>query len=440
MMNKSTRIRYLDNLLFLFYQSLAVSALCAFRAVSSILIGAILVVSIIQNKNYQDVWFNRMLKDPFVITCGLFFLLQLIPLAYTDNFYESWKHVQVKSALLFIPLSCYSCACIHKRNFHSLMIVYIYTLAILLTWCLGVGCYKFFFHHAGTSVFFYHDLVSNLGHHAVQFSIFVFAGLIYLLHLTHINWYLKNKTVHFSLIGYLIIGIVLLSSKLVILFTLGYLIHYLYKLIKNKTIARSAVAIALITGIVCSSILLFTQNPISRRFNDVMHGNIAVVKQPSFQTRDYFNGVQFRLLQWRFVKEILNEHKAWLFGVTPAAAQPLLNQKYMATHMYTGGRPGGTDHGYLNYNTHNQFLESLLQTGIIGLLCFIAICAQLWIMAITWQGEYTNRLMRALMLLLFAYSFCDSVFETQYGLILFLYMPLLFNKGQAGKYPAKPEE
>lgn len=440
MMDKNTRIRHINNLLFLFYQVFMVGTLCAFRAVSSIMIGLILVASIIQNKNYQDVWLNRMLKHPFVITCGLFFLLQVIPLVYTDNFYESWKHVQVKSALLFIPLCFYSCACIHKINFHSLMIVYIYTLAALLTWCIGVGCYKFFFHHASTSVLFYHDLVSNLGHHAVQFSIFVFAGLIYLLHLTHINWHLKNKAVHYSLIAYLIIGIVLLSSKLVIIFTLGYLLHYLYTLLKNKTIARSAVAIALVVGLICSSVLLFTQNPISRRFNDVMHGNIAIVQQSSFQTRDYFNGVQFRLLQWRFVKEILNEHKAWLFGVTPAAAQPLLNQKYMATHMYTGGQPGQSDHGYLDYNTHNQFLESLLQTGIIGLLCFIAICVQMWIMAITWQFDYTNRLLRTLLLLLFAYTFCDSVFETQYGLILFLFMPLLFHTGQAGKYPAKPEE
>jgi len=440
MMDKHTQIRHINNLLFLFYQIFVVGTLCAFRAVSSIMIGLILVVSIIQNKNLQGVWLNRRLKHPFVITCGLFFLLQLIPLAYTSNLYEGWKHVQVKSALLFIPFCFYSCPCINKINFHSLMIVYIYTLAALLTWCLGVGCYKFFFHHTTTSVFFYHELVSDLGHHAVQFSIFVFAGLIYLLHLNHIKRYLKNKAVHFSLITYLLTGIVLLSSKLVIIFTLGYLIYHLYTLLQKKTIARSAIAIALIAGIVCSSALLLTQNPISRRFKDVMHGNIAVVQQTSFHTRDYFNGVQFRLLQWRFVKEILNEHKAWLFGVTPAAAQPLLNQKYMATHMYTGGRPGGSDHGYLNYNTHNQFLESLLQTGIVGLLCFIAICVQLVIMAMTRQFDYTNRLLRALILLLFAYTFSDSVFETQYGLILFLFMPLLFHTGQAGKYPTKPEE
>ncbi|WP_143774045.1 O-antigen ligase family protein [Niastella vici] len=440
MMDKYTQIRHINNLLFLFYQVFVVGTLCAFRAVSSIMIGLILVTSIIQNKNLQGVWLNRQLKHPFVITCGLFFLLQLIPLAYTNNFFEGWKHVQVKSALLFIPLCFYSCACINKVNFHSLMIVYIYTLAALLIWSLGVGCNKYFFHHATTSVFFYHELVSNLGHHAVQFSIFVFAGLIYLLHLNHIKRYLKNKTVHFSLIAWLIIGIVLLSSKLVIIFTLGYLIYHLYTSLQKKTIARSVVAIALIAGIICSSAILLTQNPISRRFNDVLHGNIAVVQQPSFNTRDYFNGVQFRLLQWRFVKEILTEHKAWLFGVTPAAAQPLLNQKYMATHMYTGGRPGGSDRGYLDYNTHNQFLESLLQTGIVGLLCFIAICVQLVIMAMTRQFDYTNRLLRALLLLLFAYTFSDAVFETQYGLILFLFMPLLFYTGQAGKYPAKPEE
>jgi O-antigen ligase len=435
MTHKITRVW---NLLYLFYVIFTVSALCAFRAVSSIMIGLILVVAFIQNKQLQGVWLNHNLRSRYFIACSIFFLLQVIPLAYTGNFYEGWKHVQVKSALLFIPLCFYSCACIHKVNFHSLMIVYIYTLAALLTWCLGVSCYKYLFLHATTSVFFYHELVSNLGHHAVQFSIFVFAGLIYLLNLATRHWYIENKMIHFLLTGYFIVGIFLLASKLVIIFTLCYLAYYLYTLLKKKTIARSAIAIALIAGMVSSSALLLTQNPVSRRFQDMLHGNMAVVQQPTFGPGYYFNGVQFRLLQWRFVKEILQEHKAWLFGVTPAAAQPLLNQKYQATHMYTGV-PGSNNHGYLGYNTHNQFLEALLQTGIVGLVCFLVICFEMIIMAITWQGDYTNRLLRTLVVLLFAYSFCDSVFETQYGLILFLFMPLLFQRGQAGKYPAKPD-
>jgi O-antigen ligase len=419
-------------LLSLLYLVFLVSVAGAFRAVSSISIGLIIAVSLIRNKKLTGAWFNWNLRNPFFLTCSLFFLLQLIALAYTDNFYEGWKHVQVKSALLFIPLCFYSCGFINKVNFHALMIAFIYMLAAFLTWCLGVSCFKYLFHQAPVTVFFYHQLVSDLGHHAVQFSILAFTGLLYLLHLTTRNTFLVNRPFHFFITAYFITGILLLSSKLVIIFTLAYLTFYLVTRLQKKFNARLAAIIAITVAILCTSGILFTQNPVSRRFNDILHGNIAVIQQPTFNRANYFNGVQFRLLQWRFVKEILHENKAWVFGVTPAAAQPLLNQKYISTHMYTG-TPGSADHGYLNYNAHNQFLESLLQTGIVGLFCYFMICFQMvWTAVVT---RRQNRLLLPLVLLLLAYSCCDSVFETQYGLVLFLFLPLFLYVGESGSYP-----
>ncbi len=41
--------------------------------------------------------------------------------------------------------------------------------------------------------------------------------------------------------------------------------------------------------------------------------------------------------------------------------------------MYTGTVARG-DKGFIGYNTHDQFLESLLETGLIGSLLFLLIC------------------------------------------------------------------
>jgi O-antigen ligase len=131
--------------------------------------------------------------------------------------------------------------------------------------------------------------------------------------------------------------------------------------------------------------------------------------------------VQFRLLQWRFVKEIIQENNAWLLGVSPADAQTYLNRKYVSTNMYTGG-PGSASHGFLGYNTHNQFLEAFLQTGIIGLGCFLLSCFEMVRMAV----QQKNPALSALVALLIAYSFSEAVLETQYGLIIFIFFPLFF--------------
>ena len=420
----------INNLLYFFYLAFMVSVVGGFRAISSITIGLILLTGFIKNKLDTGGWFNAGLRNRHLLFCSLFFLLQLLYLPFASNFHEGWKHVQVKSALLFIPLCFYCCPFINRHRFKSLMNVYVFTMAIVLTWCLGVAFKQYYFHHAPVYVFFYHQLVRDLDHHAVQFSILVFAALIYLLQSARQGSYLLNRSIHFLLTAYFIGGIFLLSSKLVIIFLLLYLAVYGFNLLQQKFSTRRAVAIVIMAVALCSSSFLFTQNPVSGRFSDVMHGDVRVITQTSFTPNDYFNGIQFRLLQWRFVKEILQENGAWLLGVSPARAQQLLNQKYISTHMYTGsGRHGGDTHGYLGYNTHNQFLESLLQTGIIGLLCFIGICVEMVEMAI----RQKNNQLTALVVLLLAYTFSDAVLETQYGLVLFLFLPLFFFYGQKDK-------
>lgn len=411
----------INSLLYLFYLGFLVSVVGAFRAISSIAIGLILLTTFLKNKKDTGSWLNSHVRNRYMAACSVFFLLQLIPLIYTSNFIESWKHVQVKSALLFIPLCLYGGRYINKHRFHTLMTAYVYILAIMLTWCLGIALINYNFHHATTTVFFYHQLVLDLGHNAVLFSILVFAGLIYLLQTVVQGRYLVNRTIHFLLAAYCIGGILLLSSKLVIIFMVSCLVYYLFILLQKNLATRWTITVVAVTAMLFTGSILLTQNPISRRFNDILHGNIAVIQQPSFGPGYYFNGVQFRLLQWRFVKEIMQENKAWLFGVTPARAQTLLNQKYLSTHMYAG-KPGSADHGFIGYNTHNQFLEALLQTGLIGLICFMVICFEMVRMAV----QQKSRLLSALVILLLAYSFSESVLETQYGLVIFIFFPLFF--------------
>jgi len=127
------------------------------------------------------------------------------------------------------------------------------------------------------------------------------------------------------------------------------------------------------------------------------------------------------MLQWRFVPQILNEKNAWLTGVSVGDAQPLLDQKYISANMYIG-EPAKDDKGFIGYNTHNEFLESLLQTGIPGLLAFMLIICSLIKMA--WKRKKAE--LSFVTLLLLIYSFSESVFETQYSLLIFIFFPLFF--------------
>ena len=223
--------------------------------------------------------------------------------------------------------------------------------------------------------------------------------------------------------GFLTGCLLLLSSKLVIVFLAGYLLLYLFQNTKKNTISRYPVITMATAGLLLTALVVGSPNPVNRRFQDLLHGNTALIQQPSFNPANYFNGLQFRLLQWRFTAEIIQEHHAWLSGVSPGDAQKILDQKYMATHMYTG--PPGR--GYLGFNTHNQFLESMLQTGLPGLLSFMAICVAMLAMAF----RQRSRSFSALVALLIAYAFTESVLETQYGIMIFTCLPLLFYYGSS---------
>jgi O-antigen ligase len=145
------------------------------------------------------------------------------------------------------------------------------------------------------------------------------------------------------------------------------------------------------------------------------------IEREKFNPGDYFNGLQFRLLQWEFVPGILNDHKAWPLGVSPGDAQNYLNQRYISKNMYVGTVERG-DKGFIGYNTHNQFLESLLETGLVGGLVFLLICWSL--VRMIWERKSAG--LSFITILLLIYSFSESVFETQYSIFIFLFFPLFF--------------
>jgi len=164
-----------------------------------------------------------------------------------------------------------------------------------------------------------------------------------------------------------------------------------------------------------------TNNPMSSRFRDIVNTDFSVLEKDKFDPGNYFNGLQFRLLQWKFVPQILNEKRAWATGVGVGDAQQMLNDKYVSENMYIGNaqRPGK---GFLGYNTHNEFLQSLLETGIPGLLLYVVVCLSL----IKMMSGKQRAPFIFISILLLAYSFSESVFESQYSSIIFLFFPLFF--------------
>jgi len=420
--------RILNTFIHILYLVFFSSLIFSFRAVTSISITAILVSGIFLTRSAFSAVFQKKTRHLFLAGCFLFFLLQVISLLYTNDMQQGWNNVRIKTGLIITPLAVLVSFYLNADTRKKLFSHYCLILIAATLYCLYVSFFNFRETH-DTSLFFYHALVSPLNQHAIYFSLLVAVALIFLLESIAKKEFLIARPFHIFLIIYLSAFLVLLSSKLVIAFFVFYLVYYFLNLLKKDKINRMAVASMSVLCIIIVTLFFTIRNPVSERFYEIIKGDIKIITQERFDQGDYFNGLQFRLLQWRFVGEILTENKRWLIGVSPGDAQTVLNYKYISKNMYTGDPVRG-DRGYLIYNTHNQFLETILQNGIIGLSVFLIICFSLVKIAVHKKSRMTS----FIILLLLTWLFTESVFETQYGIIIFTFFPLFVAAGK----PEKP--
>lgn len=392
---------------------------CSFRAITSISIVILFLSALLWNKFFTGNFFEQRPISIFFLAALLFFGLQLAGLFYTHDTSQQWRAILLKTCLILVPLTV-GCDFINYKTRNTLLSSYCIILFAASLYCLG-SVFLSWNRENDPSVFFYFGLVKPLSQHAIQFSILVFIALVHLLESLKKNQFVVTRYLDILMIIFFTVFLFLLSSKLVISFYLFYLFYYATGLIKNRVRKRFVLVLFIIGFIMAGSGVLLTKNSVSERFNEIIHGNMELVTREKFDPGIYFNGLQFRLLQWRFIPEIVTEKKAWLAGVTAGDKQHLLDQKYISKNMYIGWAPRH-DSGFLGYNAHNQFLEALLQSGILGLSCFILLCAGLIKMA--WQKK--NSEMSFVTIIFLLYSFTESVFESQYSILIFLFFPLFF--------------
>jgi O-antigen ligase len=389
------------------------------------------VAGLTKNKLERKPFLHPQVRNLFIVGCVLYFFMQLASMLYTTDTGEGWRHIRIKTGLLIIPLAIACTDYLWEGPRKQLKVYYCLLLGIAALYCLGYAL-EAYWRTGHPSVFYYHELAGALGHHAVFFSILLFSGLVFLLErIVNSDW-MFHRVFHLLLVAFLSVFLFLLSSKLVIIFYFLYVICYLVRLMIAKKTRKTTTILLCVLFVASVSGTMLIRNPVSTRFYEITGGDPGLIKKTRFDPSDYFNGLQFRLIQWRLVKDILAENNAWLTGVGVGDAQEMLDGQYKQKNMYTGVA-GTNDRGYLSYHTHNQFLQACLQTGIPGVLIFVVICFAL----IRWARQKKNWETTTILALLITWSFSDAVFESQYGIVIFTFFPLFLCLGR--QKSRKPE-
>jgi len=200
---------------------------------------------------------------------------------------------------------------------------------------------------------------------------------------------------------------VLLASKLLLVLLLVIFAVYLWR-------ARRAMpgwqSLGLAVGLFLGTVLLAaTNNPVVGRYKDILLKERTADRGPVVHL---FNGLSLRIFIWKAADEIVDERRAWVFGVSAGDSQDLLDEKYYQV---------GMNEGFLGYNFHNEYIETLVSGGIFGFCVFVGAMVLLC-RSVGRRAGLEGWLVLAVILLL---ACTESSLEMQQPAFLSCFFPLL---------------
>jgi O-antigen ligase len=384
-----------------------------------------LLVVLVMLHPQRKLLLKRAFTDPYFLSMLALYLLVVAGLLYTADMRAGWKELTKKAGFAAIPFFFCAIRTLPASDMRRLMTGFSLSLAAVSLICL-VNAVIRYRNGEGSSVFFYHELVALFVHHAIFFSFFLFYCILYWTAEGFQYTARKRRLPLLVLLLFFLVIILLLSSKLVIGISLVYLIGFsLANLFSRRS--KWLLTAFLVFVIVAAVLVAGTRNPVKERFADLIEGNSELFRQERFSPDIYFNGLQFRLLTWRFTAEILNKRHAWLLGVSPGDAQHELNKRYTETGMYIGETDKRRT-GFLNFNCHNLYLQTVLETGLLGLLFLLSAIVLFFVKAVR-RKKITALIFFTAML---AFGFTESVLSSHYTILLFLFFPLLSLSAEKG--------
>ncbi|MFD1161313.1 MULTISPECIES: O-antigen ligase family protein [Hwangdonia] len=240
------------------------------------------------------------------------------------------------------------------------------------------------------------ELTPIIGEHAIYFSLILGIGLLLLFY----NRF-KNRRLNIFLFLMLTIGIVIASSRGVIIAILIVGVLLAYQEIKNKR----KLVIIIVLSISGFAVLAYV-SPIKKRVIEIVNTKYIYPKG------DYYNSFNLRMAIYNCSLSLINESA--IIGFAPADLQQKLNECYKKFDTSAFQKT--------NYNTHNQYLDYILSFGAIGfILILFSFAYFLKIAIVTQNNEYFNFL-----ILMYIAFLTENILVRNTGIVLFVMFNCLF--------------
>ena len=336
----------------------------------------------------------RRLKCQHYLFIG-FYLLYVLGMLYTDNFSAGAFELEKKLSLIIFPIFL-GVFPLTRKQIAILLLCFIGACLSLLLYMLTNAVIKYFI--LDTSVYFFSGRLSQPGGgiHRAYFAMYLLFGIVSSIHLAQTIW--RDYWWAFLLI-ILIFSIIifLLSARMCFIIYIILLFRYLYYFIfVQKKYGLGAVAIV----IFLLSMASIFHNPMMIDKLEQLYKNLD-----KGNTKRTTSSVNLRIMKWKCAWALYTR-QPWI-GVGTGDVSDELVKEYTRINFYWGIKD--------KYNAHNQYLETALALGSVGLLFLIIMFAIPAVMALK-----HNYVLYAEFIFIFAgCCLAESMFNAQKGVVFY---------------------
>jgi len=389
------------------------------QKISTINIGLLLIVSILNFKK-DKLYFKIGIIPPI---CLYFFYC--VSLLYSSELQTDI--VEQKASLLAFPI-IFMLNKNFSENFSSILKYFVLGCLIALIICEFNAFYNsfdfnnlIFDSRIDKSISYYNSIQKEKNlffsfhfsslHQAVYFSIYLLFAIIIIFYKN----IFKNKLVSYGLLLFFILGIfqILNKASLIVLFVV--LILKAYQFVKNKKKAILSIVLLSITAV-----SIFILNPRFKEF----HKNNFIINNTELKVKDYKkiknknpnSNTDFRAMLWVSSVELIKENI--IFGIGAGGSDNRLYEVFAVKRQWYDKNE--------KYHAHNQYLQILLDIGLVGFIPFIALFLYFFKFCYHIKDEKLKMIGINFILIVSINFLFESMFERYSGISFFIFFYCLF--------------
>lgn len=370
--------------------------------VNNIVLAALMILCVVNTKRKD---FINLIKETQLAWLLIsFFALQAFGLIYSENIRAGMFSLEKLISFTLMPMVMLpllkNVRINHNRFFENIGLITVVGSICLLF----IALFRFFV-LGYERAFYFESFRSFEGFspvHYVYFSIyFVFGSMIFIE--AKFDGWLKKKYGQIALIILLLYCsaiVVLIASKTGILAFILCAVCLLYFKIRN----RKAFLVAMSLLLPVTLALLFFNQTTKKRFEGLTNDYVSLFGR-ELPKKIEFNDLNMRLVFWKLsINNLWIENKIWT-GVGTGDAQDYIDSLYKL--------PEYRIDGYVGWNSHNQWVTTFIQQGLIG-LCILSLLFFVPFIKAFREGDVKFILF---LITTFCFSLTESIFETNKGIV-----------------------